>query len=208
MTIVNGYASGEDLAAWRGGATLTDTEPDIERAIEAASRWVDLYCGQHFFAVDEARIFIPSDGYALALKHMNPLTAITTLKTDDGSGAFATTWQTTDYELLPIASTAPQALPFNHVHAIGGQTFPIPMTTLTARQHLVKIDGTWGWPAVPEAVIQATIIVAHGIIARRNSPGGLAGGGDFGMVRVPGYVDPTARQLLAPYQYAAGVGIA
>lgn len=56
----------------------------------------------------------------------------------------------------------------------------------------MKIDGTWGWPVVPEAVIQATIIVAHGIIARRNSPGGLAGGGDFGMVeQVPGYVDPT-----------------
>jgi hypothetical protein len=64
----------------------------------------------------------------------------------------------------------------------------------------VKVTGSWGWSAVPTSIKQATIIQAARIFKRNDSPLGVAGFGDFGVMRVSGSIDADVRQLIEPYR--------
>jgi hypothetical protein len=137
---------------------------------------------------------------------------VTTFKTDDDQdGTFETTWTTSEYELLTSEgryNTAEfgETWPYRKVRTISSRHFPI--WSFSERRNLVQIVGTFGWSAVPDAVKQATLIQAALLLSRKQSTQGVAGFGDFGVVRVARDVDPTVRDLLSPYRYAAGVGIA
>jgi hypothetical protein len=68
----------------------------------------------------------------------------------------------------------------------------------------VRVTARWGWPAVPDAVVEACYIQAGRLYRRRDSPEGVLGGSDWGVVRV-GRADPDATALLDPY-VLAGIG--
>ena len=63
----------------------------------------------------------------------------------------------------------------------------------------VQVTGVWGWPAVPDPVRQATLIYAHKLFKRADSPLGV----QAITPDAPGVVirkrDPDADALLAPY---------
>jgi hypothetical protein len=65
---------------------------------------------------------------------------------------------------------------------------------------LVRVTGVWGWPAVPTAIKQATIIQASRIYKRLDSPLGIAGFGDLGAIRIGRALDPDVEQLVTPYR--------
>jgi hypothetical protein len=67
-------------------------------------------------------------------------------------------------------------------------------------QALVKVTGVWGWPAVPAAISQATILQAARHFKRYDSPLGVAGFGDFGVVRVSRFLDADVQMLVEPYK--------
>jgi hypothetical protein len=182
----------------------TSLDDIFQAAILAVSREIDQHCGRHFFKLTEARTFTPTHRHLLKLGEFNDLASVTTLKTDSsGDGTFETTWTTGDYQLLTAAGTsnvnaAPEPKPYTQVRAVAGQTFPCAWAWNT-RADRVEITGTWGWPQVPVAVREACklLSVESGKLLRE-APFGVAGFGEFGVVRVRD--NRKAMQYLAPYR--------
>jgi hypothetical protein len=62
------------------------------------------------------------------------------------------------------------------------------------------VTGQWGWPSVPEPIKFATIIQASRLFKRLESPLGVAGVSDIGIIRVGSSVDGDVAQLCNPYR--------
>lgn len=212
MALTNAYVTVDELNAWLSNQVPHEQFNEAEVAINAASRWVDRYCDRHFFqATATTRTFVATDYYQLDLGC--DLVSVTTFKTDDNQdGTFETTWTTSEYELLTSeggynTSIYGEAWPYRKVRTISTRNLPVDWS-VSDRRNLVQIVGTWGWSAVPDAVKQATLIQASLLLSRKQSTQGVAGFGEFGVVRIGRDVDPTVRDLLSPYRVAGGVGIA
>lgn len=206
MTITNGYLTQAEAQAYVGQNLVQDTYL-LDDVVTSSSRMIDRYCGREFFQVTEARTFATGDDiYNLELGAFNDLVSVTTLKTDSaGAGNYSTTIGATSFQLLPY--NAPQAdEPFTAISLLGGAQWPVP--TFNMRQNTVEITGVFGWPEVPLDVKQACRLIVAEIAKLESAPLGVAGFGEFGVVRVSQTMPPRARQLLAPYRHGHNFGIA
>lgn len=181
------YCSSDDLKT-RSQIDLDDSVDDdvLADIVESTSRWVDVYCDRHFYQVTEARYFSPPRCGTLALGSFNDLVELDTLKTDpDADGSFGTTWTADEYELVPLNTTGPEARPYTDIRAITG-TWP---TVYWTASNLVEVTGTWGWPAVPANVREATLLQAQRTLKQRYLPAD------------PGYLPfKVVTNLLDPYR--------
>lgn len=195
MAITNGYAT---LAETKSALRITDSVDDslLEMAIESASRLIDGYAGRQFFSSGTAtRYFTADDDFVCEIDDISSsnITLVTAMDTD---AVFDTTWATTDYQLEPLNAVLDgQAWPYTRIRAVGDYLWPI-----SGGEALVKLTAVFGWPAVPIAIKQATIIQASRIFKRLDSPLGVAGFGDLGVMRVSSSLDPDVAQLVAPYR--------
>jgi hypothetical protein len=157
-------------------------------------------CGQHFYRLTETRTYQPHDIWAL---NIDPLVSVTALNVDTtGNGTFDQAWVlNTDYA-LKIAddqynvNAAGVARPFRRVQVLqAGKWFP----PVWPYSHLdrVQIIGTWGWPAIPPPVAQATLVLATQWFKEKDAPFGVAGVSDFGVIRVQ--QNPWVVEQLRPY---------
>jgi hypothetical protein len=64
----------------------------------------------------------------------------------------------------------------------------------------VKVVGLTGWTAIPTSVKQATIITGMRLFKRLDSPLGVAGFGDMGVMRVGRGLDPDVQQLVQDFR--------
>jgi hypothetical protein len=198
------YVSLTDVKAWLPVSDNVDDDVINNNVIGSVTRWVDEFCQRNFWqdgsvASPVARTFAASCWCELDLGAFNDLVSVTTLKTDEaGDGVYETTWATTDYQLAPFNN--PTGRPFTRIEAIAGRNFPIRYSARTGRADRVEITGVWGWPAVPDMVKQACLIQSSRILKRRNSPEGVAGFGDFGVIRISGRLDPDVEQMLNPFR--------
>ena len=174
---------------------MTDADRDdlLNAAIRAASRSIDSYCGRRFwqdFAVSartystRGRTVRNCDGTLLLVDDIAS-DADLAVETGDGS-----TWTDVDVDTLDLG-------PDNAV-ARG-----LAITGLTARTagwgtRRVRITAYWGWPTVPDEVAQACLIQAARLYRRKDSPEGVVGSAEWGVIRV-GRVDPDMQALLQPY---------
>jgi hypothetical protein len=127
---------------------------------------------------------------------------VTTLKVDtSGDGTFDQTWTTSDFQLSPLNGIAGGIeTPFHTVSAVGDYLFPIYQPrNIDAQQASVQIVGTFGFASIPTAVKQACIILSMRQFKRYDSPTGVMGFGDLGVMRV-GRVDPDVEKLLMPFR--------
>ena len=62
----------------------------------------------------------------------------------------------------------------------------------------VRITARWGWPAVPEDITMACLLLASRLFSRKESPEGVLGSVEWGSVRVSRW-DPDVEALVAPY---------
>jgi hypothetical protein len=194
------YASVDDFKTWIPGG-LNDTRDDsvFTKVLTVASRSIDKYCNTHFWktAVGTTRVFDACDPHWLRINDAAAVTGVATDKNADG--VYEVVWTAADFQLLPLNRDAgPETEPITVVSAIGSLTFP--QTTSGKRVGLVQVTGTWGWPAVPEAVIEATSLVANRLRKRAGSPEGVAGFDEFGTIRISPREDPDAVRLLTPYR--------
>jgi hypothetical protein len=195
LAISNGYAS---LTEVKAALRITDTVDDslLEMAVESASRLIDGYAARIFYSAGTAtRYFVAQDDFNVEVDDLaNGTVTITTAQ--DADGVFDTTWGAGDYQLEPLNGVLDgMAWPYTNIRAVGTYLWPI-----TGGEALIKVQGTFGWPATPIAIKQACIIQASRIFKRLDSPLGVAGFGDLGAIRVSSQLDPDVAQLVMPYR--------
>lgn len=193
MAISNGYTT---LSAVKAILRITDSVDDtlLETCIEAASRQIDTHCERVFTSGTATRIYTPNDSYTVQIDDLITLTSIKT--SSDADGSFDTTWTSTDYQLEPLNQIAGGAYsPYTSIRAVGDYLFPV-----AGQEATVQVIGNFGYgTAVPTDVKQACNLLSIRQFKRYDSPLGVAGFGEIGVVRVS-RVDPDIESLLAPYR--------
>lgn len=201
MAVSNGYCTLADLKA---AARITDAIDDalLEISIESASRQIDGYCQRAFYPTTGTRVFNSTDSL---LCETDDIISVTTLKTSSDGVSYNDTWTVADYQLEPLNGvSAGLAQPYTRIRAIGALVFPIWSVAGTYTNFAgVQVAGVFGWATVPTAVKQATILLAMRGWKRYDSPLGVAGFGDIGVMRV-GRVDPDVEALLMPFKKVIG----
>lgn len=200
--MANEYATLEDLKI---RLQLTDTSHDAELRdkLTTASRDVDEACRRRFYldAALTTRVYNPTSrqyptngGVRLLIDDIGDPTGMI-VATGSASTGFST-----------IASTGYEVGPDNAI----ARGWPISWLfrawvpwSLSPLQR-VQVTALWGWPAVPSQIREACLLRAAWLFKRRESPTGVAGAGDFGIMRV-GRSDPDFDSLIAPF-VVPGIG--
>jgi hypothetical protein len=157
-------------------------------AITAASRAIDNATGTQFHPVTETREYEAASDVVWVDRFLTTDGLTVATGTD---GTFGTTVPSSAYAAAGIR--------------ISGQFVYDRITAISAawpRSHgrpTVAVTATWGWPEVPEVVEMAARIKAAQLFSRKDSPFGVAGNADFGIVRINSREDPHVWSLLAPY---------
>jgi hypothetical protein len=187
------------LAQVKSALRITDAIDDalLNTAISAASRWVDSYCDRSFSKSTAVREYVPTG-------RMDPLIVddihvVTAVKIDeDLDRTFGTTLRPIDFQLEPVNNRAAgqDGWPYVRIRPQEEGYWPLALE----RRATVRVEGTFGWNAVPDAVREATILQSSRLYTRLDSPLGVAGFGDMGAMRVSFKGDPDVAMLLAPFR--------
>ena len=195
MAVTNGYCT---LAELKAALKITDTLDDtlLENSINSASRMIDQYCNRYFYAgsAGEVRYYKANDGFTCWIDDAQTITEVKTSSTDPL--IYDTTWDSGDYQVMPANRWANGAYyPITALTATDNYLFPV-----WADIALVKVTGTFGWASVPEPVKFATIIQSSRLFKRLESPLGVAGVSDIGIMRVGSNIDGDVAQLINPFR--------
>ena len=191
------YASTAQIKA---ALRITDAVDDtlLDMAGSAASDLIDRHTERTFGTVSATRYYAPGMTKTLQVDDMAG-TAITLLTSSSADGTYDTTWAVTDYQLEPV-NTGGFTYPFTQLRAVGDYTFPCADGETT-----VKLTAVFGWPAVPPTITQAAVIQASRLFKRLDSPLGVAGVAEIGVMRVSRGLDPDVAQLIAPFKRVGGI---
>lgn len=192
------YLMLDDIEEHLGLPAGPEFDTKLLNVIASVSRWTDSHCQRHFYkdgttGSPVARVFDASDPCTLKLGDtpvtvggvtvLGDLLEITELATDDDAdGTFETVWSSSEFQLLPL-----NGVPAQSIRAIG-RRWPCP--AWRTRAGLVRVKGVWGWPAVPDTVREACLVQCARIFKRKDSPEGVSGFDQFGVIRVSGRPDP------------------
>ncbi|KAB8162924.1 phage gp6-like head-tail connector protein [Streptomyces sp. 3MP-14] len=187
-----------DLATLKSALHIApdDTSADalLNSAVASASRSIDVACGRRFWLDDEAtervfslrgRLLCSEDGERLLVDDIgaDDITVET-----GGAGGWT---PVNEVDLAPDNAVA-RGRPVTALIA-GGWAGP-----------RVRITARWGWPAVPDDIRQAALIQAQRLYRRKDSPEGVTGSAEWGVVRLSRR-DPDVWSLIEHYQ-APGFG--
>lgn len=203
MAIQNGYLTTDEAREYAGLSDLANTEL-LDDVVTAVSRLIDQACQRTFWqtAVDTARLFPTTSSNVLEFGEFNDAAAVTEIAVDrDGDGTFEEVISASNYVLEPVEpSAAPEARPYTCVRLLNNVYWPgVGGSAISGRTHLIRVTGTWGWPAVPAMVKQACRLQTARVLKRQESSLGVAGFGEFGVVRVS-RIDPDIDSMLQPYK--------
>ncbi|MEU6267691.1 phage head-tail connector protein [Saccharopolyspora shandongensis] len=179
MALGDPYAELTELKA-RFGITDAVDDSQLSAALEAASRNVESFCDRQFndAGVASVRQFRATTPGLLVVDDFSTADGLTV--TVDGVALEAGT-----YTAEPFGPG-----PFWKLRTVGVGRWPI--------GGVVEVSARWGWAAVPAPVKEATLIVAAELFKLKDAPFGVAGFGEFGVVRVRD--NPKAASLLYPYR--------
>jgi len=189
------YVSQEEFKATLNMTGESYADADISLALTAASGAVDAHCGRSFAKTDtETRVYLPARPSYVPI---DDLVEITSVESD------GVVWDPDSYTLLPhnapLENRPYEAIKLPYDSVVNLLVPDEPMDG-PGPQSVVKVEGKFGWPAVPDGVKQATVMLASRFLKRaREAPFGVAGiGGDGIAVRVT-VTDPDIQMLLAPF---------
>jgi len=185
------YAS---LTQVKAALRITDNVDDVmlQLSLNSTDEAINAYCGRTFgtAATDTARYFASAKADYV---EVDDLQSITTVEYSRDGVTWATT---TDFQPEPLNSFT------------DGMTWPI--TRLRAVNSFgwynnqgiqsVKITGKFAFGSIPSSVVQAAVMQASRLFKRADSPLGVAGFGDIGVMRVGKALDPDVEVLLTPYR--------
>jgi hypothetical protein len=188
------------LAELKATLSLTGesyADPDLSLAITAASRGIEDMTDRRFYLDTDAnqiRYYTPTGAYRVDIDDLAQITALATDWT--GAQTFTQSWtQPTDYTLTPLNAAA-DGEPYTAIEVMPRSGLYMPWDYPRS----VRVTGKFGWPAVPEPIKQATMMLAARLVKQaREAPFGIAGFGADGVaVRVAGQ-DPVIGGMLARY---------
>jgi hypothetical protein len=199
MAISNGYATLQEV---KNSLRITDNIDDslLETAIESASRMIDGYTARTFSNAGTAtRNFAATDAINLII---DDAISVSVVSSTDEVGDTYVVWEANDFQLEPLNSRSDGLyMPYTGIRAVNTYTWPV-----VDQQALCRITGVWGWPSVPIAIKQATIIQSSRLFKRLDSPLGVAGYGDMGAIRISRFLDPDVEQLAMPFKIMRNFG--
>jgi hypothetical protein len=166
----------------------------LTQALASASRGIDRITGRRFWLDEDPvqRTFNPQGRTQCQVSGelllVDDIGSIAGLVVETGSGDVWT--PVTDFETSPDNALL-DGRPVTALRLLNGC-----WGTRTTR---VRITAKWGWPAVPEEIVQAALIQASRLYKRKDSPEGVMGNAEWGTVRLSRH-DPDVMALLAPFQ--------
>lgn len=181
------------LATLKASLGISDSNDDtaLQNAINAASQAIDDYT-ETTFAVTTAttRLFRTDSIYTVWVDQFTDLTTLVVKTGNDGT--FPVTLASTDVVAWPYnAEVKGQA--YQRLDIISGSIAVSPL------RPTVQVTAKWGWTTTPTPVSEACLIKAARLFRRKDSPEGVAGTSDFGVIRISKYEDPDVAMLLSPY---------
>lgn len=197
------YCTLDEARAWclRNNA---GSDIDLAPLITAASRWIDHHCGQAFDtpSASAERTFLTMGSVPDSVTRTSTqLVGYRTVKFPAQSPAATVT--AVEVDSVSVSSVN-----------LYGPTFtddswrfdnePVRGLLVDTAAEVVDVTGTWGWPVVPEPVTQACLMLVARLAKRQHSPEGVAGFGEFGVVRVTNRLDPDIAAMLQPYRWPTG----
>lgn len=167
----------------------------LQGALDAATGAVNSYCGRTFDLAGSAsaRVFKVTRKDRVRIDDIGSLTDLV-VKTGTPGSYTSTLTVDTQYWLEPLNSLD-HGRPYEY--AWSRDLFTV------APYATVQVTARWGWPSVPDEVAQATLLLAQRLYTRKDSPTGVAGFGDYGVVRVTAS-DADVARLLDPYAKPSG----
>jgi hypothetical protein len=189
---LDGTRTYTDVDTLKDSLHITDVTRDdlLARAVTSGSRSIDKMCGRRFW-LDEtaaARILRPQnhvvcdvDGARLLVPDIGSLDDLVV-----ELGSAAAGWSDVTSSVEPVE---PELEGWPYMSLLRSSW------SLTSR---VRVTARWGWPAVPDEISQAALIQASRLFKRKDSPEGIAGSAEWGVIRL-GRTDPDVAALIGPY---------
>ena len=195
MAIVNGYVTRTEVknALGLGTAALTPDDTEIDQVITAVSRAIDDYTGRFFYSVAGTALYTATDYLYVGIDDFSAITSVKTDENNDGT-AEVTLTPNTDYRLVTNQTFPGWPYTAVQITSFGSHTLPVLVT------EGVQIIGTRGWSAIPAPIEAATLVQSTRLHARRNTPLGVAGSPEGGIVRLLSRLDPDVELMLRPYR--------
>lgn len=194
------YASTAELKAF---ARITDTVDDTEvgLALAAASRTIDTHANRQFGATAsaEARRYTAEwdrhiRRWRIVVDDFQTLTGLEVLVDSAADETFADEIVAAGYDPLPW-NASQRGRPWTELEVRStSAVFPV------RRAGAVQVTATWGWTAVPNAIKQACLLQASRLLARRDSPHGVAGASPQGEIRLLEKLDPDVAVIVGDYR--------
>lgn len=192
MTITNGYVTLNDLKGYLD-IPLADTTEDslLEQIVEAASRSIDRIAGRRFYldSVASARYYRTTDAYSCMVDDIGSTTDLAVALDTSGGGTYSTTAvYNTDFIVEPLNAAA-FGRPWTLLTMVGSYLFPYPWNLRPG----VRVTARWGWPTVPDDIVEACLILSADLYKRKSSVGGVLGLSEMGAIRM----SPLGRDIAA-----------
>jgi len=164
-----------ELSTLKDSVRVDDEEDDLQlqKALNGASRAIDRVTGRRFWLDDavSARTYRP-EGRTALMRAGEHLLLVDDIGTTAGliveTGSASTSWTVvTSYETEPENALVDGRPITGILHLTG--SWP------SGRGQRVRVTATWGWPAVPDDIEQACLILARRLFHRKDSPAGVMG---------------------------------
>lgn len=177
--------------------TVDDTE--LSYAISAASRAVDEDTGRQFGVVASAEQRFYTGRWDRKrcrwVVEFDDLMSVSGFAAETQDSEGTTVGAIDDYVMEP-RNAAAKGRPWEAMLVLPNSSFKP-----TGRVDEVAVTALWGWTAVPDPVVQATLLQASRLFSRRTSPYGIAGSPDLGSeLRLLARVDPDVSVSLRPFR--------
>lgn len=204
------YVTTEEIRAYR---EIDDVGDDVAlaRAVTAASRSIDRFCGRQFGSVSSAeprrftaRFSREYGRWVIPIDDLMDLTGFVCEIDTAGDLTFGSTLPVGEIDPWPV-NAASDGMPWVRLVVVQSPTV-LPVSADNA----VRVTALWGWGSVPETVKEATLVQASRLLSRRRSQFGEIGAADPSPVvpaawttqrRGPGVsVDPEVRVMLGRYR--------
>lgn len=197
------YVTTDEAAAYEAIPDDVD-DTEIAQAVAAASRAVDRTASpegwRQFGLVDvpEARYYTAKwsrerGTWTVQIDDLMTVTGLVVEFDSDEDGTYID--EVTAYRLLPLNAAA-KGKPWTHLEVLSSSAVE-PDCTPDA----VRVTARFGWTDVPTPVVQATLLQASRLLARRNAPFGVAGSPESGSeIRLLAKVDPDVAVALVDYR--------